>query len=92
VVDLQDTNRNGQYDVGESFVDRHLNDLNLYLMPAEAEDVTEALWASDSPVDSVEHIFYQIPQTGRYKLRVVFSNRVNDSIQPYALAWWGVQD
>ncbi|WP_416670909.1 S8 family serine peptidase [Egbenema bharatensis] len=92
VVDLQDQNNNGQYDVGESFVDRHLNDLNLYLMPALANDISEAIWASNSPVDSVEHIFFQIPQTGQYKLRVVFDEQVNEPIQPYALAWWSVEE
>lgn len=90
IVDLQDTNNNGQYDMGEQFIDRQLNDLNLYLMPANADDIANAIWSSNSPVDSVEHIFHQIPQTGQYKLRVVFGDRVNEPIQPYALAWWGV--
>jgi hypothetical protein len=91
VVDLQDRNRNGQYDIGEQFVDRGLNDLNLYLMPVLEPDTANAIWRSDSTVDSVEHLFYQIPQTGRYKLRVEFSDRVNEPIQSYALAWWGAE-
>jgi hypothetical protein len=92
VVDLQDRNNNGQYDIGELFIDRGLNNLDLYLMPALEADTANALWKSDSSVDSVEHLFYQIPQTGRYKLRVAFRDRVNDPIQPYALAWWGVAE
>ena len=91
VVDLVDANRNGQYDVGEVFDDKGLNDLNLYLLPADTDDIAQSVWSSVSEVDSVEHIFYQIPATGRYKLRVVYQQQVhNEPTQPYALAWWTV--
>lgn len=89
-VDLNDTNRNGQYDLGESFVDRGLNNLDLYLMRAEDTDIARSLWSSNSTVDSTEHLFFQIPTTGRYKLRVIYRQRANDAVQPYALAWWTV--
>ncbi len=88
LVELVDKNKNGEFDVGESFRDRGLNNLDLYLMRAEDEDVRKSVWSSISEVDSVEHIFYQIPETGRYKIRVVFQQRVNEPNQPYALAWW----
>ncbi|WOD39019.1 S8 family serine peptidase [Nodosilinea sp. E11] len=91
VVALTDTNGNGIYDRGESFSDRGLNNLNLYLMPADTDDITQSVWSSVSEVDSVEHIFYQIPETGRYKLRVIYQQQVhNEPTQPYALAWWSV--
>lgn len=90
LVELQDTNRNEVFDVGESFRDRGLNNLDIYLMPADATDPSASLWSSVSAVDSVEHIFHQIPATGRYKIRVVLNKQVNESVQPYALAWWTV--
>lgn len=88
VVDLVDENGNKAYDIGEEFRDRGLNNLDLYLMRAEDTDPRDAIWSSISDVDSLEHIFYQIPQTGRYKVRVQFREQVNPLPQPYALAWW----
>lgn len=90
MVDLNDRNNNGLYDIGETFTDRGLNDLDIYLMPADSDDLTDAVWSSVSEVDSVEHIFHPIPETGQYKIRVVYRNRVNESVQPYAIAWWAV--
>ncbi|MGP1382884.1 MAG: S8 family serine peptidase [Thainema sp.] len=92
LVELQDDNNNGLYDLGETFRDRGLNNLDLYLMRAEDDDIDDAVWASNSSVDSAEHIFFQVPETGRYKLRVVYSTRLNDSTQDYALAWWGATE
>lgn len=90
-VVLNDANQNELYDIGESFEDRGLNNLDLYLMKVEDEDLSASIWSSESAVDSVEHIFYQIPETGRYKLRVIYRQQVSDEIvQPYALAWWAV--
>ncbi|MFZ4641318.1 MAG: S8 family serine peptidase [Nodosilinea sp.] len=90
-VELVDSNGNGLYDRGESFADEGLNNLDLYLLPIDAEDIRDNIWSSESQVDSVEHIFYKIPQTGRYKLRVVYHQQShNQPIQPYALAWWAV--
>lgn len=87
-VELNDRNGNGQYDAGETFLDRGLNDLNLYLMPIDATDIRQAVCSSDSAVDSVEHLFCPIPQTGRYKIRVAYDQQVNDPTQAYGLAWW----
>lgn len=88
LVELVDRNGNSSYDLGETFRDRGLNDLNLYLMRVDDTDIRKAIWSSVSAVDSVEHLFYQIPSTGQYKLRVQFSRRVNEAVQPYAIAWW----
>lgn len=87
-VDLNDTNKNGRYDVGETFSDRGLNNLDIYLMRAEDNDTSKRIWSSVSPVDSVEHIFHPVRQAGRYKIRVVYRDRVNTPTQSYSLAWW----
>ncbi len=89
-VELKDSNKNGQYDIGEGFSDRGLNNLDIYLMRAEDNDTSNSIWSSQSDVDSVEHIFHEIPANGRYKIRVQFRQQVNDDTQPYALAWWSV--
>jgi Subtilase family len=88
LVELLDKNRNGAYDVGETFRDRGLNNLDLYLMRVEDTDIRKSVWSSISDKDNVEHIFHQIPTTGQYKIRVQFRQQLNEPIQPYALAWW----
>ncbi len=90
LVELNDTNRNGRYDIGESFQSQGLNNLDLYLLPADATSLTQSVASSVSREDSVEHIFAQVPRSGRYKLRVVLRTVVNRPTQAYALAWWGV--
>lgn len=90
LVELKDTNKNGQYDVGESFRDRGLNNLDLYLVSAESINPGGNACTSISEVDSVEHIFCPVPTTGKYKIRVQFRQSVNQATQPYALAWWTV--
>lgn len=91
LVVLNDSNNNGLFDLGESFEGRGLNNLDLYLMPVDETDLAKSVWSSISEVDSVEHIFTRIPTTGRYKLRVVYRQRVTDELaQTYGLAWWSV--
>lgn len=90
LVELVDKNRNGAYDVKETFRDRGLNNLDLYLMRVEENDIRKSVWSSISDKDNVEHIFHQVPTSGRYKIRVQFRQRSNEPIQPYALAWWTV--
>ncbi|HEY9647061.1 MAG TPA: S8 family serine peptidase [Chroococcidiopsis sp.] len=87
---LNDTNGNTIYDIGETFSDGGLNNLDVYLLKADDDDLSDAVWSSVSQVDSVEHIFHQIPATGRYKIRVVYRDRVNTPTQAYAIAWWAV--
>jgi hypothetical protein len=88
VVELQDRNKNEQYDIGETFRDRGLNDLNIFLMRVEDNDSAKSIWSSESNVDSVEHIFSKIPATDRYKIRVQYKRQINQDTQTYALAWW----
>jgi hypothetical protein len=91
LVELEDKNQNKLFDVGESFRDRGLNNLDLYLVKADAKDSNAgAVCSSISRVDSVEHIFCPVPATGNYKIRVQFRQKVNEAVQPFALAWWGV--
>jgi Subtilase family len=90
LVELQDTNGNGKYNLGEKFRDRGLNQLDLYLMRADENNPDRSIWSSVSPVDSVQHIFHQIRDPGKYKIRVYFRRAVNLSRQDYALAWWTV--
>ena len=88
LVDLQDKNNNKAYDVGEGFRDRGLNNLDLYLIPADENNTEKSVCASTSEVDSVEHIFCPVPTAGRYKIRVQYRQQVNEASQPYGLAWW----
>jgi hypothetical protein len=91
LVELSDRNQNQQFDVGETFSNRGLNNLDLYLVKADAKDSqTSAVCSSISPIDSVEHIFCPVPANGNYKIRVQFRQQVNAPTQPYALAWWTV--
>jgi Subtilase family len=90
LVELQDLNHNQQYDVGEEFRDRGLNQLDLYLMPVKEDRIDRSLWSSTSSIDSVQHIFHQIRDPGKYKIRVHFRKAINLSNQAYALAWWTV--
>lgn len=88
LVELIDKNKNGEFDMAEGFRDRGLNTLYVYLMRSEDDDIRNSIWSSISDVDSLQHIFHKIPETGRYKIRVVFKKRVNEAIQHYAIAWW----
>ena len=90
LVELRDKNQNGEFDVGEGFRDRGLNNLDLYLLNAESNAAVSHICTSTSEVDSIEHIFCPVPTTGNYKIRVRFRQQVNQPSQPYAIAWWTV--
>jgi subtilisin family serine protease len=92
LVELNDRNLNGIFDLNEQFRDRGLNNLDLYLMRSDESDSRRSIASSVSDVDSVEHIFHRIPATGRYKIRVQFRTLVNLPVQSYGLAWWGVPE
>ena len=88
LVELNDRDGDKRYDVGETFRDRGLNNLDVYLLPVEEENNMRNVCSSLSTEDSVEHIFCPIPKTERYKIRVHYRYQHNKPIQPYALAWW----
>ena len=90
LVELDDSDGDEQYDVGETFRDRGLNNLDIYLMPADEKKTKKSVCSSVSEVDSMEHIFCPVPKTGAYKIRVSYREQVNESVQPYGLAWWTV--
>ena len=92
LVELNDRNLNGIFDLNEQFRDRGLNNLDLYLMRSDESDSRRSIASSVSDVDSVEHIFHRIPATGQYKIRVQFRTLVNLPVQSYGLAWWGVPE
>jgi len=91
-IQLEDTIvANGQYDIGEAFTDLGMTDLDLYLFEKGETDISQHKWASLSLVDSVEHIFFQIPQTGEYEFWVrQFDEPLGD--QFYGVAWWAVPE
>ncbi|MBW4535779.1 MAG: S8 family serine peptidase [Pleurocapsa minor HA4230-MV1] len=88
LVMLNDFNRNQQYDAEETFRDRGLNNLDLYLLPVGEDSDMRNICASSSFEDSIEHIFCPIPTTGRYKIRVYYRHQLNEPVQSYGLAWW----
>ncbi|MEM8829133.1 MAG: S8 family serine peptidase [Cyanobacteria bacterium P01_G01_bin.19] len=90
LVLLNDFNRNQKFDEGESFRDRGLNNLDVYLIPIDEESNMRNTCSSSTPEDSIEHIFCPIPATGRYKIRVYFRHQINEPQQAYGLAWWTV--
>ena len=84
----------GVYEPGSDFFSSlFLDNLDLYLMRSDETDTANAVWSSVSGVDNLEHIFWQIPESGDYKLRVVFTLDAPffDGVARtpnYALAWW----
>ncbi len=92
LIELKEKKNNNQFDLGESFRDRGLNNLNVFLIPLGNEALEKSICASVSEVDSVEHIFCKIPETGRYKIRVQFTQKEHNPIQSYGLAWWTISD
>lgn len=92
LVELTVPAASNEFILGKTFRDRGLNHLELYLMRAEDDSIDRSLSASTSAVDSVQHIFHQIRDPGRYKIRVYFRQAVNLPRQAYALAWWTVPD
>jgi subtilisin family serine protease len=89
-VELNDKNNNQEYDIGETFIDKGLNNLDVYLVKENGKNNEVVVCDSVSEVDSVEHIFCPVPTSGNYKIRVQFKKQINESTQPYALSWWTV--
>ena len=92
LTELNDKNANQKYDLGESFNNKGLNNLDIFLMPTKANNISQSICSSVSRVDNLEHIFCTIPKTDYYKIRVQYTKQINRPYQPYALAWWGVSD
>ncbi|MFN7516230.1 MAG: S8 family serine peptidase, partial [Dolichospermum sp.] len=72
LVELNDKNNNQQYDLDETFVNKGLNDLDVYLVQENGKNDQVVVCASMSELDSIEHIFCPVPTHGNYKIRVQF--------------------
>ena len=63
----------------------HLDNLDLYLY--DIDDLNNPIAASISTVDNVEHIYFSIPETGRYAIGVKMAGAVFGDLETYGLAW-----
>jgi hypothetical protein len=78
---------NNLYQIGDSFVNPQFSNLDLYLMPAGANNLNQNIWSSVSTDYNVEHIFYHLPaKSAAYEL---WLNQANNIGANYAIAWWG---
>lgn len=72
------------------FEQETFNEMDLYLLPAGATDINQAVAASESTVMNTEHIFFDVATAGSYEIWVVqrdnFIGTTGDQL--YALAWW----
>lgn len=86
----------GVFTTGESFDDKGLTDLDLYLLPKGSQNINDRIWASRSGFGgstsySVEHIFFQIPKKGEYEFWVQSPGALaGPGNQFYGVAWWGL--
>jgi len=69
-------------------INMELEDLDLYFMPANSNNINDAIFESTATEDSVEHIFKKLGsgQGGDYKIRVVNSGGPN-GFADFGLAW-----
>jgi len=87
------TDPDNDYDYGDQFfsepIENNLNNLDLYLLRSTSTNLDAAIARSTAFFDSVEHIFFQVPDAGDYKIVVAHDgNNGQGSFQGYGLAWW----
>lgn len=94
-VEFNDGDSDGVYDSSDSFdlytdpdANDVINDLDIYLMPKFAGSLGQAIAASTSLVGVVEHLFFQIPETGEYEFWVIQQDTDVANSQDYGVAWW----
>jgi hypothetical protein len=94
-VEFNDGDSDGVYDPSDSFdlytdpdANDVINDLDIYLMPKFAGSLGQAIAASTSLVGVVEHLFFQIPETGEYEFWVIQQDTDVANSQDYGVAWW----
>ncbi len=63
----------------------HLDDLNLFLY--RADDLTVPIASSVSSIDNVEHLYFPVPDPGRYALGVMITGAGAGDAETYGLAW-----
>ncbi|MEX0613151.1 MAG: hypothetical protein WD229_13610, partial [Pirellulales bacterium] len=76
------------YTPGDGFTDLGFANLDLYLVPAGL-DISQAVAASTSTAQNVEHIFASVPFGGNYEVAVTIGEFTE---VPYAIAWWAGAD
>lgn len=90
----------GVYDAGDTFAesmssspdpdsDDLINGLDLFLLPKGSATFSQAVAQSISAEGTLQHIFFQIPQTDEYEIWVhQYDDDPPGTGQNYALAWW----
>jgi hypothetical protein len=79
----------GVFEFDDTFADKGLTNLNLYLLPKGAANFNNPEAQSISLNYSVEHIFFQIKNEGEYEIWVHQADAPHGA-QQYALAWQAV--
>jgi hypothetical protein len=77
-----------QYKSGDTFTDGGFANLDIYVLPAGATNVSQAIFSSTSVSQNVEHIFARIPSTGSYVIWVDLNDASLVVGASYGLAWW----
>jgi len=93
-----DTAPVGKFNLGDTFeeytdglgppADSVIDDLDVYLLPKFAATFGEAIALSFTDVGTVEHLFFQIPETGEYEFWIHQWDAEAGTLQDYAVAWW----
>lgn len=84
----------GTYEPGiDGLTGLPLDNLDLFLMRSDDAATEQALRSSISELDNLEHLFWQVPDAGYYKLRVVFAEDTTllpglENTPDFSLAWW----
>jgi hypothetical protein len=84
----------GKYEPGvDALIGLPLDNLDLFLLRSDDSATEQALWSSVSELDNLEHLFWQVPEAGYYKLRVVFTEDTTllpgfEGTPDFTLAWW----
>lgn len=84
----------GKYEPGvDALIGLPLDNLDLFLLRSDDSATEQALWSSVSELDNLEHLFWQVPESGYYKLRVVFTEDTTllpgfEGTPDFTLAWW----
>lgn len=93
VPQFEDDNGNaGTFTSGATFQQNEFPEdaykrMDLYLLPKGATDTSEAIARSLSSESNLDHLFFQIPETGEYEFWISqFDNPFQT--QKYAVAWW----
>ncbi|MCA1626536.1 MAG: hypothetical protein LC742_01025, partial [Acidobacteria bacterium] len=89
VFDAGDTFKDYTQDPFEPQADSVINDLTLWLLPADASTTAEAIAISEFNEGTVEHIFFQLPYTGQFQFWVEQRDTEASATQDYGIAWWG---